>query len=443
MHNAHLKIAVLFGLGLLASSVQAALNAVATQTNYGFPVWYQDTHGRALELCLSTAERTPGAGFMCPLLPEPGFDPAQPIVLGGDAQNFPGEAFWSTGDAFIQGSGINLTYISALEAAFSAEQPVAGDQISFARIRIRVDVTTAGTYIITHPYGVEVFNVVSPGTRAINMTRDIGIGAPGQFAGALKGDVGPFLRSINGPYVVGDETFLGDPNVLEPVTGSPFGTNYVRIQGPNGLDLTTSNFAVSGKLSSVVLPTPMIVERSTYARSSVSETDPETGAPISVTVAQQDVFVEAPPPPATVSFVDSAGASVAMSEADTTGSWYGQSSASPTPLGSISVSADNSAAMPPNAPSSASSQLVDQVTISTATFSVGSGVLTIAASSSDETAAPTLAARATSSGVNLGELAGETHAKSSAFRLTSIPPAQVTVTSANGGSDTEAVVILP
>lgn len=266
------------------------------------------------------------------------------------------------------------------------------------------------------------------------MTRDIGIGAPGVFTGALKGDVGPFLRSLNGPYIVGNETFIGDPNVLEPVTGSPFGTNYVRIQGPNGLDLTTSDFAVSGKLSSVVLPTPMLVERSTYARS-----NSDAGV-----VAQQDVFVEAPPPPATVSFVDTAGsAAIPMSEADTTGSWYGQSGASPTPLGIVSVSADNSAATPPNSPSSASSQLVDQVTITSATFSIASGVLSIAASSSDETAAPTLAARATSSGANLGELAGATHAKSSTFRLTSIPPAQVTVTSANGGSDTEPVVILP
>ena len=37
-----------------------------------------------------------------------------------------------------------------------------GDQISFARIRIRVDVPTAGTYVITHPYGVEVFTVDYP-----------------------------------------------------------------------------------------------------------------------------------------------------------------------------------------------------------------------------------------------------------------------------------------
>ena len=460
MHTVHSTIAALFGLGLLASSVQAALNAVDSgpylPENGDFAAWYQDTHGRALDLCLSKAISSrvagaPGApSYMCSLLPNPGvFDDTLPIVF---PTNFPDEAFWFTGDTAIQdpGSGINLIYVSALEAAFGSGLPAAGDQISFARIRIRVDVPTAGTYVITHPYGVEVVDVDAPGTRAINMTRDIGIGAAGVYTGALGGDVGPFLRSVNGPYTETNpdtlqaETFVGDPNLLEPVTGSPFGTNYVRIEGPNGIDLRTDDFAVSGKLSSVVLPTPLIVERSTYARSTSIQIDPDTQQEVTVEAAQQDVFVEAPPPPATVSFEDTAGSpALSMSEADTTGSWYGQSTASPTPLGSVSVTAENAVAIPSSTPTTASSQLVDQVTITSATFSVDSGVLTLEARSSDETAAPTLAARVTGSGTNLGELAGATHLKSATLRLTSIPPAQVTVTSANGGSDTEQVIILP
>ncbi|MCQ4347453.1 hypothetical protein NGA35_08440 [Pseudomonas stutzeri] len=431
MHKAHSKLAILFGLGLVAGSVQAALNAVSTERVAGFPAWYQDTHGRALELCLSTTQSPTGAGPMCPLLAEDGFDPGQPIVLGS---NFPSEAFWFTGDAFIQGSGIDLTYVSALEAAFGAEEAVDGDQISFARIRIRVDVPLAGTYVITHPYGVEVFEVETAGNRAINMTRDIGIGAPGQFDGALAGDVGPFLRSLGGPYAIGTETFVGDPNLLEPVTGSPFGSNYVRIQGPDGIDLRTDLFAVSGKLSNVALPTPLVVERSTYARASS-----EGGV-----VAQQDVFALAPPPPASVDFVPTGNATpVTMSEADTTGSWYGQSGASPTPLGNVSVSADNSAAIPGSLPGTRTSPLVDQVTIGTATYSVGSGQLTLVASSSDQSGSPTLTARATGSGANIGTLSGSGSSRSLVTGLSPIPPAQVTVSSSNGGSDTEEVVILP
>src|SRR5690606_17138308 len=147
--------------------------------------------------------------------------------------------------------GIELSYGTALEAAFSVEEPIDGDQISFARVRIRVDVPVAGTYVVTHPYGVDVFDVETPGRRAINMTRDLGIGTPLTYDAALTGDVGPFLRSVNGPYtetnpVTGaSERYIGDPNLEEAVTGSPFNTNYVRIEGPNGLDLRTELFAVS------------------------------------------------------------------------------------------------------------------------------------------------------------------------------------------------------
>lgn len=444
MHKPHSKMAALFGLGLMAGSVQAALYAVDpgpyTPTNGGFAAWYQDTHGRTLDLCLSKAVSSrvagaPGApSYMCPLIPEPGvFDDTLPIAFPG---NFPGETFWFTGDAFIQdaASGIDLSYISALEAAFAAEEPVDGDQVGFARIRIRVDVPTAGTYTVTHPYGVEVFDVEAAGTRAINMTRDIGIGVPQTYTGALTGDVGPFLRSVNGPYTEGSETFIGDPNLEEEVTGSPFGTNYVRIEGPNGIDLRTNLFAVSGKLSTVVRPTPMIVDRTTYARSNGPDGS----------VVQQDVFVQAPPPPGKASFIDTATSpAVEMSEANTTGNWYGQSAGTPTPGANVSITADNTAAIATSTPTTLTSPLVDHVTISRAEYSLASGQLVLEASSSDQTAAPTLSAVATGSGAAIGSLAGAGAVKSLSASISPIPPARVTVTSASGGSDTEEVVILP
>ncbi len=430
----------------MAGSVQAALYAVDPgayiPANGGFAAWYQDTHGRTLDLCLSKAVSSrvagaPGApSYMCSLLPNPGvFDDTQPIVF---PTNFPDEAFWFTGDAFIQdaASGIDLSYISALEAAFGAGVPSEGDQISFARIRIRVDVPVAGTYTVTHPYGVEVFNVAAAGTGAINMTRDLGIAAPGVYTGALTGDIGPFLRSVNGPYTEGSETFIGDPNLQEEVTGSPFGTNYVRIEGPNGIDVRTNLFAVSGKLSTVVRPTPMIVDRTTYARSN----DPTTNA----VVQQQDVFVQAPPPPGKASFIDTATSpAVEMSEASTTGNWYGQSTGTPTPGANVSITADNSAAIATSTPTTLASPLVDHVTVSRAEYSLASGQLVIEASSSDQIAVPALSATATSDGAAIGALGGPDPVKSLSASISPIPPAKVTVTSANGGSDTEEVVILP
>ncbi|MCO6056688.1 hypothetical protein NG726_08360 [Pseudomonas sp. MOB-449] len=436
-----------------AEQVPAALYAVDPgpyNPDLGaFAAWYQDTHGRTLDLCLSKAQSTrvpgtPGApSYMCSLLPEPGvYDDAQPLVF---PTNFPPEAFWFTADAAITdaASGIDLSYGAALEAAFAVEEPAEGDQISFARIRIRVDVPTIGTYTVTHPYGVEVFEVTADdfgtdGGGAINMTRDIGIGAPKTYNGALGGDIGPFLRSVNGPYLeVNPETsaterFIGDPNLEEAVTGSPFNSNYLRIQGPGGIDLRTNLFAVSGKLSEVVRPTPVIVQRSTYSRSAG-----EAGAS-----AQQDVFVMAPPPPGTARYDDSADAPVAMTEANATGNWYGQSASNPALPASVAITADNSVAIPQSTPTTLDAPLVDLVQIQRAEYSLSSGQLTVVASSSDETSPPALTATA-SSGAAIGVLSGDGATRTLTTGITPTPPATVTVTSGSGGSDTEEVVILP
>ncbi|BCX67340.1 MULTISPECIES: hypothetical protein [Pseudomonas] len=446
MHPLLSKTATVLVVTALAQGVaQAALFAVDKgpylPTTGNFASWYQDTHGRTLDLCLSKAvsSRVPSAPgaptYMCNLLPNPGiFDDTQPVVFPG---NFPDEAFWFSGDGSIVDAarGIDLTYVSALEAAFSGGDPLEGDQISFARIRIRVDVPTAGTYTITHPYGVDIFDVPAGGKRAINMTRDIGIGAPKTYDGALKGDVGPFLRSLSGPYtetnpVTGQaEQFVGDPNLSEAFTGSPFNTNYIRIEGPNGLDLRTTVMAISGKLSTVVRPTPMITERSTYSRKA------GTSAP----VAQQDVFVMAPPLPATVT-LDSNNPALSLTEADSTGHWYAQSATNPTLPSTLQVTADNHLAIPSSTPTTLPSPLTDLVVISRAEYSLSSGKITVEASTSDETSPPVLTAT-TGSGALIGALSGGA-VQTLSTGISPIPPAKVQVTSSNGGSDTEEVVIV-
>ena len=447
MHPLLSKTAAVLAVSALAQSIsQAALFAVDTgpytPANGGFAAWYQDSHGRTLDLCLSKAVSsrvpgTPGAPtYMCNLLPTPGvFDDAQPVVF---PTNFPDEAFWFTADGTIVDAarGINLAYGSAIEAAFAADEPIEGDQISFARVRIRVDVPTAGTYVITHPYGIEVFTVDTPGRRAINMTRDIGIGAPKTYDGALKGDIGPFLRSVNGPYTEtnpvsgGAEQFIGDPNLTEAVTGSPFNTNYIRIEGPGGLDLRSTVFAVSGKLSTVVRPTPLITQRSTYSR--------KQGA--SAPIAQQDVFVLAPPPPATVSLSSSTPA-LKLTEADTTGSWYVQNPVNPTLPTTLQVTADNHLAIASSTPTTLPMALTDLVVIQRAEYSLSSGQLTLVATTSDETSPPALTATS-GTGAAIGALSGSAAVKTLTTGISPIPPAKVRVTSSNGGSDLEEVVIV-
>jgi hypothetical protein len=176
MHPLLSKTAIALAVTALAQGVaQAALFAVDPgpylPANGSFAAWYQDTHGRTLDLCLSKAVSSrapvaPGApSYMCTLLPTPGvFDDAQPIVF---PSNFPDETFWFTADAAIVDAarGIDLSFGTAIEAAFAAEEPIEGDQLSFARVRIRVDVPVAGTYVITHPYGVDVFDVPAAGRR--------------------------------------------------------------------------------------------------------------------------------------------------------------------------------------------------------------------------------------------------------------------------------------
>jgi len=427
--------------GMFQLPAQAALNAVDpgayVPANGNFPAWYQDSHGRTLDLCLTKAVSSrvagaPGApSYMCTLLPTPGvFDDTQPIAFPG---NFPDEAFWFTADATIVDAarGINLGYGTAIEAAFSSGDPVDGDQVSFARVRIRVDVPTAGTYVITHPYGVEVFDVPAGGRRAINMTRDIGIGGAGDFTGALKGDVGPFLRSVNGPYTEGSERFIGDPNLEERVTGSPFNTNYVRIEGPGGIDLRTELFAISGKLSTVALPTPLMPQRSTYSRHT------ENGD----LRAQQDIFVMAPPPPASVALT-SQTPNLNLTEANGTGAWYAQSVLDPAAGTILTLTADNSVAIPSSSLTSANVPLTDLVTITQARYRLSTGELTLVASTSDETTPPALTAH-TGNGTLIGNLSGNGAVKTLSTTLSPIPPAKVQVTSANGGSDIEDVVLVP
>jgi hypothetical protein len=419
MRKRFIRTLIVFWLllvGTVATS-QAVLNAVdpgpyAIETGF-FPLWYQDTHGRGLELCLSTAVGSNGP--MCLLLANPGiFDPTLPIAF---PENFPDEAFWFTADGAVTAAGVDLRYVAALEAAFGSGVPAANDQISFARIRFFADVPVPGTYTITHPYGVDVFEVteVTDG-REIQFTRDIGIAAPGTFTGALAGDIGPFLVAATGIITVGTETFIGDPNIEQAVTGSPFGTNFLRVQGP-GIDVRSDQFLVSGKIYPVALPSPLLVERTTYARTALQ--------------SQVDVFARSAPT-AALEFTPP----TTLMGGDAVGRFFGQALVDPEAIPpTVDVTADNTPTN--NTPVTKTGLAVSDV-VSITRVEYGAGVLTIEASSSDETGLPTLSF----GNLTLTPVLGGPLQTVSVPGLL-IPPATVTVTSSAGGSDTEDVVILP
>jgi len=402
-----------------AQTSQAVLNAVDPGpyvAAFGnFPQWYQDTNATALELCLSTATNVNGQ--LCTLLPDPGFDPAQLIVW---PTNFPSESFWFTADASITSQAVTVRYVAALEAAFANGPVEPGAQVSFARIRIVANVTNPGTYVVTHPYGQEVFEVPTTGNRAVAFTRDVGF-APGSFTGALKGDIGPFLRASTGPITVGAEQFIGDPNVTQTVVGSPFGTNFLRIQGP-GIDLQTNQFFIMGKLyTAAVLPTPLVIDRTSYSRNAAQ--------------TQIDVFATSAPA-AVLSFDDtSVPAVTTLMGGDAIGRFFGQALVPPATLGPVTITAVN----PPNATTvSPASAVTDLVFITRAEYSIGTDTLVIEASSSDETALPGM----TATGFGALNTALVPPTFSGSFTA-AIPPATVTVTSAAGGADTEEVTVIP
>ncbi len=107
----------------------------------------------------------------------------------------------------------------------------------------------------------------------------------------------------------------------------------------------------------------------------------------------------------------------------------------------LAVTADNHLAIPSSTPTTLSMPLTDLVTISRAEYSLNSGQITVVASTSDETSPPVLTVTS-GTGVAIGTLSGDGAVKSLATGISPIPPDKVRVTSSNGGTDTEEVVIV-
>jgi hypothetical protein len=266
---------LLTGVGLNAAIPNRQVGPI--DPRIGFPLWYQDDQGLRLALCLDTN------GLCLAEIPNPTLPPS----VTDTSINFPGEAFWWSAEAEINlPSGGRGRLVLAKEAAFTTEDATVGNQITFSRIRIRIDGLTAGaSYTITHPYGVVTLIADGDGTAALNLatadggdfattddgavmqasgpgsggggstfngeidtTEDIGIG-PSDFRAALNGKFSTYLRWPTGAPA----GYIGDPNVDHVVTGSPFNTNFFRIAGPNvggsGINtIQTTLFSVQGKI---------------------------------------------------------------------------------------------------------------------------------------------------------------------------------------------------
>ncbi|MNO63269.1 hypothetical protein D3C76_539710 [compost metagenome] len=234
---------------------------------------------------------------------------------------------------------------------------------------------------------------------------------------------GPYTE-VN-PDTSAIETFIGDPNRTEQVTGSPFNTNFVRISGPAGV-IETNLFTVSGKVLDQRAQTPVTLERATYSRNGTgTRVEVFAKAPNNATLCMRNglALIGTPPSPCQFSLLT-----------DDSGLFFSQQLSQVAPPAVVVVTASNSAGG--TQPTALSSKLSDVVKVSTARYDWANKRLFIEARSSDEVVIPDLVAQ------GYGRLSKSGTLQSLTVNDVAQPPATVTVKSGHGGSDVEPVIVL-
>lgn len=425
-----------------------------------FPLWVQDSEGLAVEICPGTDQVNcisvpPFTAADFPNDPDAAAKADLSQMIGsGD------EGFWASADALIDiPAGGALTtpgraiLVSAVEAAFLPDF-ADGNQFAFTRLRLRIDVPQTGTYVVTHPWGQISYNITTPGTKAINDSFDIPfvadeVGYLGRIGPILTWDTfpgDPALDLYGPPFTFtppygaagadGIPDYIGTINFVNPVTGgpehlvkgSPCGTNFFRIDGPDiggpGINtIQTDLFTVTGKVyNGPALPTPLAVDQATYSRS---------------LIGQANVFAHAPSS-ATLTFEGAANlpAGPQAMTGDGSGRYFGSAVLTPdatTVPASVDVTASFGGIAPALAPNTATVPLVDLVTVTRAEYDYATQTLTVEAHSSDQLAPPTL---------SVSELGQDLTAGVLTVNPLLVAPPFVTVTSTAGGSATLAVTVI-
>jgi hypothetical protein len=209
-----------------------------------WPLWYRDTNGLALSKCQALPP------FCFPLTSSAA--PSFPGNIGPEVFYNLVEFKGAVGTPTATGSDFEYRYLGALEASYiPGPNPTRGQETVFARIRITFnfnDPNKNGDYTVIHPFGVHTFPNVQAttktnliGAQAANFfTVDVPLAISGNFALALGGPVGPFIQWDTDQATLvsaAGEQFVGDPTIGHTFTGSPFGTNFLEIQGPPGSNL--------------------------------------------------------------------------------------------------------------------------------------------------------------------------------------------------------------
>jgi hypothetical protein len=434
-------------------SAVGQFNPVAAPGN-GFPQWYTDANGVSVDLPIPPA----GDGVNAPTMIYAPLTPTSNAVA--QAAGFDGEAFY-----FVARSpkGFQTRFGKAvvtfgLEASYANGVPTNGEQVVFARIRIKAPVQAAGTYTFFHPWGSETINVtqadITGTNKGIFFTKDIGltpgwvsdgaggwtaVAAPLGFYGVLASGntLSTFLRAVNPAPPAG---WIGNGVTTTLFTGSPIGYNKIRLQGPAGIDLDgrgnnfieSNSMIISGHIpASTAVPLPLSLDRVTCSFITTAESidlflTSKRGAAIKVT----DATVGSP----------TFGAVLATGTVTSTRGTYYRSF--PGTAETITVTVSDPLGV--FTPTSATANVIDYINITRPTFSLFTHILSIQATSSDFFTNPIAPPVLTVTGfgvMTLDPLTG-VYSLSSPVGLNALPP-RVTVTSSSGGSDTATVAIVP
>jgi hypothetical protein len=361
-------------------------------------------------------------------------NPAAPVNFPA---NYPVEQFYFAITGVANGiRGARVLWHSALEASFVGGEPAAGKQMVFTRYRIKLTGLVDGElYTITHPYGSKTYRAGHdpqfPGW--IQDTVDIGAGLIGNFTAALKGNVGPFLL----PTALAGRapgTYIADPLVDTTVTGSPYGTNFVRVDGP-GLSVAFPAYATgpnSMQFDLFTMQGQIAIQGGVQVNDShVTKTATETAV---------NVWADAPPG-SSIEAATNGGIPVAMKEIALTdrGAMFFGRMVLPTGTDPTSMVLQNLT----DAPATTFTQTVfqDLLTVPSAVHMVGSDIF-VNAASSIETATPAMSV--TGLGLGTANLTlGLNGVASGTLTVpaTAVPPKEVVVTSAAGGRATIPVLV--
>jgi hypothetical protein len=290
IHNGAINAALRLVANVSGGPVDIALTAVGTggiaavstviDEATGYPTWYQDENGLRIGECID-----PNDPF-CVVLPDEFYDPSQPLQGRVEFANFPTEFFYTVADSdqiTTPGCGSippGRAFVrTAVEAAFTNEAPVDGDQMVFGRIRIvvRGGLCPNTAYTFTHPYGQTILTTDENGSiKPSAGTVDIGCFpvAPDlcHFADALQSPIfAAFVQWDPAVAPAAPAGYIGDAVTPHRITGSPYNTNFFRIEGPaapGGSSVTigqTSLFTVMGKLNGPLTANPSSLAFRPYA----------------------------------------------------------------------------------------------------------------------------------------------------------------------------------